>query len=191
MRLYQWIGCAIDRVIGFDAAARRGSGAIYNVVPMEMEANAAAAGFIRPRVEPVQLTDLESGEQGVLFRRPPELEPIASTDKRMVCAAAIVGEHVEDAFEQGGHPRGRLGAIAEMPDGPAMWSALRADAELQEYGARFEAAVPSTSQIESARPLFGHAWNAAREAWLDAYDRAREVAGLAPAQRPLGMADAT
>jgi hypothetical protein len=187
-QVYQAIGCAMDMVIGRDPAKRRGSGVIYNIVPMEIGANAAASRFIRPLVDAQRLAVVEAGESANLFRRQPEPEPPEGEGLRMLCSAAILATQIEDAFKQGNHPNGRLGPIAQVVDGgETIWATLREDDELARCREEFVRAVPNAPDIDAAAPTVGHAWLSAREAWLRAYDRARAVAGLPRAPHPPGL----
>lgn len=171
--LYRATMAAIDDFIPGD---RRGTGMLYNIVPLEVDANAAASRFMRQRLGSTRCDELAESEEGVLFRAQPAPESPARAGVRMVCFAAIAAEAVEGLLDP--YPKGGRALIDGLGDDPHLWDALRGDHELIERIADARRVVPSDAKVRAADPGFRSAWALLRDALTFAYVRAREVAGV-------------
>ena len=132
-----------------------GSGAIYNALPNERDANRASARLVAKRFgDPLEA--LRFGDHGSLFREPPP-ETGESLGRRLLAFASL---HPQ-AFEQEVTHRGRdlartLGAVEA--NGGRLWRGLIADPELVEARQRVQAAIPSRAAVDAAGARPAAAW---------------------------------
>jgi hypothetical protein len=76
-----------------------GVGVLYNLVPMEQDANAAAAALMYDTESPIPPAVLD-GEHGVLFRHPSGPPPMPSLGPRMLAFASIYGGTFETVLQR-------------------------------------------------------------------------------------------
>ena len=91
--VYDAVVAAFGSFVGVD---RRGSGVLYNVVPFEADANAAAYDFARKSFSVSDVERFAAGEHGVLFRPGPWDPDTSSVAMRSACAAALAPEQTEE-----------------------------------------------------------------------------------------------
>jgi hypothetical protein len=154
------------------------NGQVYNLVPIELDANGAASAFVRRAVGDEQADRWAADIDPGLFRRRPAPEDYSTLPSRLLCHGAIWPGPVERVF------RGEVGTPADffdrlVPDGAARWRELREDERLEELRTRVAETVPSAEAIRAAASL-EEAWAPAKTAIRAAGDRARELMGLSP-----------
>jgi hypothetical protein len=136
--------------------ARAGGAVLYNAVPLEQEANAAASRFLYTLDGEPTLDELE-GPQAQLFRRPdvPWGEGRLPTE-----TLAFVALHPDELEQTIPSSYGDLpGVIAPLhPNAAELWQRHRGDTELQAMRATFPALIPTDKEIVAAGDRPGDAW---------------------------------
>jgi hypothetical protein len=147
-----------------------GSGTIYHSVPVERDANAAAAAHVIPTYGPLPETILQ-GEHSVLFRFPEGPLPLDSLGLRSLAFAVV---HA-DAFraELADHSE-TVEKIFEgvVDDACRRWERAADDAVVQTLANESLEAIPSEASIARSGATPGDAWHDARDRLLAAYERA-------------------
>lgn len=152
---------------------RPGSGVIYNSVPVERDANAAAAAHVIPTYGPLPEAVLE-GEHSVLFRFPEGPLPLDTLGLRSLAFAAV---HA-DAFEAelAAHSDALEDLFDEVVDHAVeRWGRAANDALVQTLARQSVDAVPPDAAVTSAASLPAVVWYPARDRLLAAYERALTV----------------
>jgi hypothetical protein len=165
-----------ERTLG--ALARRydnrpGSGAIYNSVPVERDANAASAAHVVPTYGPLPQATLD-GEHSVLFRFPQGPLPLGSLGLRSL---AFAGVHA-DAFEAelAEHSETLETLFGDVvPGALPRWKRITNDAVVRRLATDSINAIPSDASVAEARSKPAAAWFPARDQLLAAYERALAV----------------
>jgi hypothetical protein len=162
--------CQYERYGGLPAG-----GHMYNLVPIEQDANGAAARFSRGR-DPTRADELaRTSKEAVLFRAQPPPEPFGTLAIRLVCTAIVYRVEFQRKL---GHDRDRFLDAAD-PSGSELWSRLRADNELNERSEAIARSRPRKENLESL-PDPAEGWHGIKEDTLGAVDRARNIAGIGP-----------
>jgi hypothetical protein len=149
---------------------RPGSGAIYNSVPVERDANAASAAHVVPTYGPLSQAILD-GEHSVLFRFPEGPLPLDSLGQRSLAFAAVhahafeaeLSEHSETVEEVFGEV---------VSDALARWKHVANDAVVRGLTNESIDAIPSDASVADARSMPAAAWYPARDRLLAAYEHA-------------------
>jgi hypothetical protein len=162
-----------ERYVGED---RRGSGVLYNIVPLEVDANAAASRFIRSRIDASLADQLSNSFDGILFRKQPPPEAVDTAGVRSVCFASLAAEEVEGWLED--HPLGARPLLDAVAGDANLWDRLRHDERLAHLNQQAEGLIPDTATLSALEPDFRPAWQPLRSALLSAYARALEIAGI-------------
>lgn len=152
---------------------RPGSGTIYNSVPVERDANAAAAAHVIPTYGPLPQAILQ-GEHSVLFRFPEGPLPLDLLGLRSLAFAAVHADAFEaelsdqsDSFEE---------VFDEVvPDALARWERAAMDALVQDLARESVDAIPSDASVACTRAVPAVAWSTARDRLLAAYERAQTL----------------
>ena len=167
--IYDAVLVAFGSFVGADG---RGSGVLYNVVPFEADANAAACALTRKLLSVSDIERLARGEHGVLFRRGPWDPDVRSVAKRSVCAASLASEQSEAFLRpQGGGSR----LFGSVTGDAALWPRLCAAGELRELAGHAARLSPSPEQLAAAAPNFAAAWHPLRDALVDAINVAMKL----------------
>jgi hypothetical protein len=154
------------------------NGQVYNLVPIELDANGAASRFIRATEGDGAADEWTATLDPGLFRRRPVPEPLETLPARLISYASVWPDallrRLGDRVEAPGQHFDRV-----MPKGGELWADLQEDAKLIKLRRSVAATVPTAATIAQA-PSLAEGWAPAKAAILAAVDRAREIAGLAP-----------
>jgi hypothetical protein len=132
-----------------------GSGAIYNALPNERDANRAAARLVKRQYGELAEA-MRFGDHGSLLREPPP-ESDASLGRRLLAFASL---HPH-AFEQEVLRRGRdlARTLDDLEGGGArVWPRLVADHQLVESRQRAQTAIPTAAEVTAAGARPAAAW---------------------------------
>jgi hypothetical protein len=185
----QWDTCG-SPFVAFDQCVRRaveaafgpplgttrpGSARIYNLVPSEVSANAAAVEYVRrtygaEAVAPWQ----DDPRHDALFAERVDPAPLERLPRHTLCFAALVAREFEQRVGHGGLNE-QLAAAGE-PD-KALWRQLCNDERVQQLARGAREVVPSPAEIERHGDRPGQAWEAVVDRLREGYGRALEVAG--------------
>ena len=167
--LYDAVVAALEAFVGED---RRGSAVLYNVVPFEADANAAAYAFACESFSASEVKRFATGEHGVLFRPGPWHPDVITVAGRSVCATSLAPERTNDFLEpEGGAER----LIASVIGDATLWPRLCKSAELRSLADDARRLPPSHDQLDAAAPDFAAAWQPLRAALLQAINAAMEI----------------
>jgi hypothetical protein len=170
---YQACNAGVETFIGTD---RRGSGVVYNMMPLEADANGAASRFMRTRLGDAVADRLADTAEGVLFRRQVRPPSLATAGVRTVCFAVLGATRVEEWLAPfPGGPRGLLDRVAGDPE---LWDTLRRDGELARRIGAATDVIPATSALNGTDGNFVLAWGPLRDALFNAYAHALEIAAV-------------
>ena len=151
----------------------RGSGTVYNSVPVERDANAAAAAHVIPTYGPVS-PQILNGEHSVLFRFAEGPLPLDSLGFRSLAFAAV---HA-DAFqaELADHSETVEEIFEGLVDNASRcWERAANDSVVQTLANQSLGAIPTEDLIARAGATPADAWHEARDGLLSAYERACSV----------------
>lgn len=150
-----------------------GTGSIYNLMPRELDANAAAAALIRAHFGP-QPSARYRGLHAAMFRptEPPE-EP-SSLFFRTFCFSFLFEDGLAVAFQRVGISQEEF-FRAQNPIFVEAWEKLRADTKLGRLVDRAYKSVPSRKAIQAAGKRPGDAWSDAVRHFKSANKRALTV----------------
>jgi hypothetical protein len=134
-----------------------GSRSVYNVVPIEREANRASARLVRKRFGRPEHA-LRYGEHGVLFREPPK-EPRAPLGRRLLAFASLHPLAFEQTVAARGH---NVDPALNTLDagGSRLWPRLVSDQRMVEARRRMQAAIPTAAAVAAAGARPAAAWDA-------------------------------
>jgi hypothetical protein len=151
------------------------SGLIYNTVPSEADANAAAAQFAAAHFPTGELESLIGEGDGVLFRSP------ASTDSetlglRMLCH--IAGWRTEFESHLDSRALNRTSFLDDVvSSGSALWIQFANDVRLQDLNRVIRNAKPTKEELESLTPRgLRDRWAEVTQPAFDAAERALDIA---------------
>jgi hypothetical protein len=169
--LYDAVVAALEAFVGED---RRGSAVLYNVVPFEADANAAAYAFACESLSASEVRRFATGDHGVLFRPGPWHPDVTTVAERSVCAASLAPERTNDFLESNG---GAERLITSVIGDAALWPRLCSNAELRTLADDARRLAPSHDQVDAAAPDYAAAWRRLRAVLLQAINAAIEIAG--------------
>jgi hypothetical protein len=154
------------------------NGQVYNLVPIELDANGAASRYARQVEGPDRADEYAASIDPGLFRLRPPPEPYETLALRVICHGAVWPEALEKFFGFYGPP---LGGLLDqlVTDGRVLWQRLAADDMLIHLRQRVADAVPKVEDINNSESLEA-GWRPTKTAILAAVDRARALTGLAP-----------
>jgi hypothetical protein len=157
---------------------RRGTGHLFNVVPVEHDANRAAATFARRYFGEEAADALLDTDEAVLLRPGVTPEPIDTLGERMLAFASVYAPELEVALEKEIHKTARefLGPLVEDVD--RKWTMLANDAEVRRLADEASRARPSQEGIDAAERNVGPLWAPTQRLTIQAADRARALLGL-------------
>lgn len=165
---------AVDNALVLRFGSIRGLWALRYVGPVEGDANAAAARFVRAHNGDHACDALVGGEDGLLFASQPAPGERSSLRQRQACFAAVLGDAVE-------HVGARTLIVALGTEAHAAWEAARKDAAVHHHSELAVAAAPSAEAMEKAGiDDVRRAWTQALTETRQAYEHALAVAGFAP-----------
>ncbi len=153
-----------------------GTGSIYNLLPREVDANAAAAALIRAHFGP-QPSAHYRGLHAALFRPTDPPEDPTTLFFRTFCLGYLLKDGLRAAFDEFGLHTQEEFFTAQSPAFPEAWKQLEADAKLQRLVERAYKKVPSKGAIRTAGDRPGDAWVSAVRAFKTAHVRAMAVLG--------------
>jgi hypothetical protein len=168
-KVYRTVIDAFDAFVGVD---NRGSAVLYNLVPFESDANAAAYEFSRQRLAEPDMRRLEQGSDGVLFRPGHWAADIATVALRSVCAAALAPQRVEK-FLGGASDTRRL--LDEVTGRTGLWRELCDMPELAAIRSDLRRRIPTTAAIDAAAPAVAEPWRPLAGAMAEAIDATVET----------------
>jgi hypothetical protein len=149
---------------------RPGSGAIYNAVPVERDANAASAAHVVATYGPLPKAILE-GEHSVLFRFPQGPLPLDSLGRRSLAFAAVHPDAFEAELAEHSEVLDEVFGEFGSDTGP-LWERITNDAVVRGLAAESLSAIPSDAAVADAGSMPAAAWYLARDRLVDAYERA-------------------
>jgi hypothetical protein len=160
----------LSRVRAYTGA---GASSVYNLLPLERDANFAAFSLVRQHFGAVSQVELVN-EHGQLLDFDRSWALTESLSSHTIEAAALHPNEFEEACRES---RDDLASTlrALHPNGPAVWQQLRSDDELSERRAAFPSAVPSATEIAAAGDRPAVAWRRLHDALLDAMAFARAI----------------
>jgi len=166
--VYDAVVAALEAFVGAD---RRGSAVLYNVVPFEADANAAAYAFACESLSASEVERLVAGEHGVLFRPATWAPDVTTVATRSVCAASLAPQQTDEFLKpEGGAER----LFASVTGDAALWPELCSRAKLRTLADDARRISPSRDQVDAAAPNFAAAWQPLRAALLHAISIAME-----------------
>jgi hypothetical protein len=162
----------LGRVAAYTSAGI-GASSLYNVLPLERDANAAASTLLREHFGEVSDRKLVA-EHGQILDFDPSWALTEPLGTHTMEAAALHPDEFEDACRHGGRDLdATLSAL--HPDGPVLWKGLKANDVLNAKRAAFPAQVPDPAEIAAAGEKPGAAWRPLHNAFLEAMAVARAL----------------
>jgi hypothetical protein len=146
-----------------------GSAAIYSAIPMERDADAAAAAHIRAIFGEVDPT-ISEGEHAQLFRHPEGPEPIDGLGRRSLAFAAVHGTVFGSWVSTNGETvTGLFASLVEEAE--ERWRTIVHDEEVKRLASQSLSAVPTDAEIVAAGDRPASAWARSRDLLVVAYRR--------------------
>lgn len=161
--------------VGYQALPANGQ--VYNLIPIELDANGAASRFVRIVYGAEHADRLAREVDPGIFRRRPGPEDVETLPMRLICHASIWPEEIEAVLPLlSNEGVGLFDALA--PGGRAHWDRLKHDETLARLRAAVRGSVPSASNISLDDPEAG--WRPTKASIIGAVDHARALSGLPP-----------
>jgi hypothetical protein len=150
--------------------SRPGIATLYNLMPMERDANAAAAAFVVSTYDTIP-KDVRRGEHAPLFRHTEDAP--RSFEDLGLRSLAFAATHAT-AFSTWAAANGQTsaGLFGSWVDGAEhRWAVIASDGDVRKLADASVAATPSDEEIAFAAPL-PQAWLRSRDLLARAYERA-------------------